>query len=131
MNLGRQVLQKSFLLHKFINLLFVLKILWWIKSGGVVGQDTHQKITSGSRFPRNIRIYHECEGRIEKSVSRITIWHHEACRVMTNGDPKGWIFLSCPQRNNRFFSCSPLFFYLFYFKMSFQKSLNMLRCNFT
>ena len=31
-----------------------------------------------------IRIHHECEGRIEKSVpSRITVWHHEACRVMT------------------------------------------------
>ena len=41
-----------------------------------------------------IRIYHECEGRIEKSVSRITIWHNEACRVMTNGDPEGQIFLS-------------------------------------
>ena len=26
-----------------------------------------------------IRIYHECEGRIEKSVQRIAVWHHEAC----------------------------------------------------
>ena len=26
-----------------------------------------------------IRIYLECECRIEKSVLRITIWHHEAC----------------------------------------------------
>ena len=42
----------------------------------------------------NIRIYHECEGRIEKSVPRIAVWHHEACRVMTNGDPEGRIFLS-------------------------------------
>ena len=42
----------------------------------------------------NIRIYHEREGRIERSVRRIAIWHHEACRVMTNGDPKGQIFLS-------------------------------------
>ena len=24
---------------------------------------------------RNIRIYHECEGRIEKSVLRIAVWH--------------------------------------------------------
>ena len=23
-----------------------------------------------------IRIYHECEGSIEKSVPKITIWHH-------------------------------------------------------
>ena len=31
----------------------------------------------------NTRIYHECEGRIEKSVQRMAIWHHKACRVMT------------------------------------------------
>ena len=41
-----------------------------------------------------IRIYHECEGRIEKSVPRIAIWHHVACRVMTNDDPEGRIFNS-------------------------------------
>ena len=50
-----------------------------------------------------IRIYHECEGRIEKSVPRIAIWHQEACRVMTNGDLEGRIFLSYPHTNNGFF----------------------------
>ena len=41
-------------------------------------------------YPGNIiRIYHEREGRIEKSAPRITDCHHEACRVMTNGDPEG------------------------------------------
>ena len=40
----------------------------------------------------NIRIHHECEGGIEKSVPRIDDWHHEACRVMTNGDREGQIF---------------------------------------
>ena len=39
-----------------------------------------------------IRIYDECEGRIEKSVPRITVWNHEACQVMTNGDPEVQIF---------------------------------------
>ena len=34
----------------------------------------------------------ECEGRVEKSVPRIAVWHLEACRVMTNGDPQGQIF---------------------------------------
>ena len=29
---------------------------------------------------KNIRIYHECEGRIEKCVPRITVWHHEGSR---------------------------------------------------
>ena len=78
----------------------------------------------------------ECEGRIEKSVSRIAVWHHEACRVMTNGDPEGWIFLSYPHTNNGFFFLlTAVFIYFFYFlsicfKISFQKSLNMLRCNF-
>ena len=41
-----------------------------------------------------ISIHHECEGGIEKSVSRIADWHHEACRVMTIGDLEGQIFLS-------------------------------------
>ena len=26
------------------------------------------------------------------SVQRITVWHHEACRVMTYGDHEGCIF---------------------------------------
>ena len=64
--------------------------------------------TNGS----NIRINHECEGRIEKSVPRIAIWHHEACRVMTNSDPEGWIFLSYPHTNNGFFFIAHHFFYL-------------------
>ena len=45
----------------------------------------------------------ECEGRIDKFVPRFTVWHHEASRVMTNGDPEGRIFLSYPHTNNRLF----------------------------
>ena len=41
-----------------------------------------------------IRIYHECEGRIEKSVPRINIWHHKACQVMKRGDIEGQNFSS-------------------------------------
>ena len=51
---------------------------------------------------KNIIIYHECEGRIEKSVPRIAVWLHEAYRVMTNGDPDGQIFLLNPHTNNGF-----------------------------
>ena len=40
-----------------------------------------------------IRIYHGCEGRIEKSVPRIIDWH-EACLVMTIGDQEEQILLS-------------------------------------
>ena len=50
-----------------------------------------------------IRIYHECEAGIEKSVQRITIWHHEASRVMKNGDREGWIYLSHAHTTNGFF----------------------------
>ena len=38
----------------------------------------------------NIIIYHECEGRIEKPVLMIAVWHHEA-------------FLSYPHTNNGLF----------------------------
>ena len=51
----------------------------------------------------DIRIHHECEGGIEKSVPRITVCHHEVCRVMTNDDPEGRIFLSHPHTINLFF----------------------------
>ena len=33
-----------------------------------------------------------CEDEIERAVPRITAWHHEACRVMTNGDCEGLLF---------------------------------------
>ena len=46
---------------------------------------------------KNIRIYHEREGRIEKYVPRIPVWHYEACRVMTKGDPEGRIFYPTPK----------------------------------
>ena len=60
-----------------------------------------------------INIDYECEGRTEKSVPRIAVWHHEACRVMTNGDPEGRIFLSFPCTNNGFFFLLTTVFYIF------------------
>ena len=41
--------------------------------------------------------------------------HDYACPVMTNGDPEGPIFLSYPHTNNGFFSCSPLFLFIYLF----------------
>ena len=73
----------------------------------------------------------EYEGRIEKSVPRIAVWHHEACRVMTNGEPEGRIFISYPHTNNGFFFLlNTVFIYLsvyllIYFKIIFHKSLNI------
>ena len=66
-----------------------------------------------------IRIYHEFKGRLENSVRRIAVWHHEACRVITNGDPEGRIFLSYPHTNNGFFLLlTAAFICLFSFKAS-------------
>ena len=83
---------------------------------------------------KNIRINHECVGRIEKSVPRIAIWHHEACRVMTNNDPEGQIFNPTLTQLMDSFSCTPLFLFIYlhvFLKKSFQRYLNTLRCNFT
>ena len=57
-----------------------------------------------------IRILHEYEGGIEKSVPMITDWRHKACQVMTIGDHEGQIFLShrILTRIMDSFSCSPL-----------------------
>ena len=45
------------------------------------------------------------------------MWHHEACRVMTNSDPEGHILLSYPLTNNGFLLLlTTVFIYLFYNK---------------
>ena len=73
-----------------------------------------------------IRMYHKCVGGIEKSVARITIWHHEACQVITNGDPYGQIFLSNSHRNNEVFFLLTIKYFIFnMIKKSSQKFLNM------
>ena len=58
------------------------------------------RVMTSIGFPVIVTAY---EGRIEKYVPRIAVWHHEACRVMTNGDREVRIFLSHPQKNNGFF----------------------------
>ena len=40
---------------------------------------------------------------IEISVPRITICHHEACRLIANGDPQGQIFRFYPDTTYGFF----------------------------
>ena len=37
---------------------------------------------------KNMSIFHGCMVWIEKSVTRVTDRHHEACRVMPNSDPE-------------------------------------------
>ena len=52
---------------------------------------------------------------IEKSVERIAVWYHDACPVMTNGDPEGRILLSYPRTDNGLFSSSPLLLFIYQF----------------
>ena len=68
---------------------------------------------------------------IENSVPRITDWHHEACRVMTNGDPERRIFLSHPHTNIGFFFLLTAYtaFYIGDHIKDFQKILNSLKCD--
>ena len=39
------------------------------------------------------RIYPECEGGIKNSFPSMTVWHHEACQMMKNGDYEGPILI--------------------------------------
>ena len=50
-----------------------------------------------------IRIYHVCEGGIEKPV-QITVWHYLTCQVMTNDALGVQIILFHPHTSNGFFS---------------------------
>ena len=56
----------------------------------------------------NIRIYHECG--LEKSIPRITDWHHEACRVMTNCDRENVFFLLTINNPFMYFNIAPISF---------------------
>ena len=55
-------------------------------------QNTNSHKNTGEQLKAKQLFFNECEGSIEKSVIRITDWHHEACRVMTNDDCEGRIF---------------------------------------
>ena len=89
---------------KFFMLIYGLKL-----AKRILDVCTWRSTTSISWMPiwlgirPSIRIYYESEGGIEKSVPRITVWHHKPCRVMANSDPEGRIFLSHPHTNNGFF----------------------------
>ena len=77
-----------------------------------------------------LRIYHECEGGIEKSEQRLNVWHHEACWVMANSNQEGCIFLSYPHMNKGFFFLLAISYRIFIFEKRekcFQRFLNTLR----
>ena len=47
----------------------------------------------------NIRILHGYEVRIENSVPKVTVWHHEALPINAKQCPEGRNFLSAPNTN--------------------------------
>ena len=78
------------------------KMVFWISLPSSIKRKKCVKVEldSSDNSDGIIRIDHEREGTIEKSVPRITDWHHEACRAMTNGDREGRIFPSYPSSHS-------------------------------
>ena len=52
---------------------------------------------------KNIRIFHGCEVRREKSIRGSLFGITRLCQMMPNSDPEGRIFLSTPNTHDRFF----------------------------
>ena len=80
---------------------------------GISGRKHFSAHLSRKRMGEPIKIYHECEGRIEKYVPRIAVWHHEACRGMTTVIPRDRFFYPTLTRIMDSFSCSPLFLFIY------------------
>ena len=53
-----------------------------------IGIGNVENTRSWYAMKKNISIFHVCIVWIEKSVTRVTDRHHEACRVMPNSDPE-------------------------------------------
>ena len=75
----------------------------------------------------NIRILHECQVWIDKSVPRVTFWHHEARRVMPNCDPRDRFVYPYLTRLIDSFSCTPqaakLDFYTIYLEKRYNRGV--------
>ena len=75
----------------------------------------------------SVRVYVGLKNLSRGSLLGIT----KACRVMINVDPDRWIFLSNHTRIMDPFLAHHCFYLFIYFKISFQKSQDALRCTFT
>ena len=52
---------------------------------------------------RIITIFNNCSVRIENSSTKVTVWHHEACKVMPNSYPEWRNFQITPNNQYRFY----------------------------
>ena len=75
-----------------------------------------QFLSSANYWTEKISILHGCIVWIEKSVTRVTDQHHEACRVMPNSDPEWQIFLYTPYTHDRYSFLHTFWFITFDFQ---------------
>ena len=73
---------------------------------------TTYKITWDYSLGWNVRVHHECEVRIEKSVLRIAVWHHRLAEWWQTVIPRDGIFYPTLAQIMDSFSCSPLFLFI-------------------
>ena len=67
----------------------------------------HTLLSDVDELVDTIRILHECQVWIDKSVPRVTFWHHEARRVMPNCDPRVRFVYPYLTQMMDSFSCTP------------------------
>ena len=86
-----------------------------------------ERVRFGCERPSSgiIIIYHECEARIDNSIP-VTVWHSEACRVMTIIDHRGRIFLSHPHTHNGLFFLLTIKYHILMLRNGFQRFLKTL-----
>ena len=63
-------------------------VLEWPQSHAILKRSVPIHSAKTAFRCKNIRILNGCEVRIENSVMRVTVRHHEACLVMPNSYPE-------------------------------------------
>ena len=62
-------------------------------------QQTTKFATSRQYKELNIRqSYHECEGGIDTSVPKISVWYHKACQLVQTVIPRDGFFVTCSHK---------------------------------
>ena len=67
----------------------------------------NQDVRYDQNYNMEYKNLNECQVWIDKSVPRVTFWHHEARRVMPNCDPRDRFVYPYLTRMIDSFSCTP------------------------
>ena len=73
----------------------------------VFNGEKHTLLSDVDELVDTIRILHECQVWIDKSVPRFTIWHHSASLVMPKCDPRDRFVYPYLTQMMDSFSCMP------------------------